>query len=192
MRTIKRHSKDLNKGKYLEIKQTAQAYANEKQRWLFYFQSVENIHFIDGHRLVRNEFVQAGYRSSFGLQARMWKLALIDAAETMDKYWQALFVEVRKLISKNDYLSEEQKHYCFWILKDYQRFQSFFSHRYPTFKGLSTQEITQAGNYLHRIIDRKRGAYPKVKLARSFVLDANCYSIFEENDCQYVKVMTLE
>jgi hypothetical protein len=30
----------------------------------------------------------------------MWKLALVDAAETWDKYWQAMFVEPRRKISQ--------------------------------------------------------------------------------------------
>ena len=192
MRTVKRHSTELNKGKYATLEATASSYAAEKRYWLGYFQQAGHVHAIGRPRIARDEHIRNGYRSPFGLQARMWKLALTDAAETMDKYWQATFVEVRRLVFRHGSLSQDQKHYCFRILKDYRWLELLFLHQYPEFKGLTCDERRKAGNYLNRIIRRKRGVYPHAGLTRSFALDAQCYNLFTSNNNQYIKVMTLE
>ena len=192
MRTVKRYSTELNKGKYAALEAIASSYAAEKRYWLGYFQQAGHVHAISRPRIARDEHIQKGYRSPFGLQARMWKLALTDAAGTMDKYWQAVFVKVRKLVFRHDRLSRDQKHYCFRILKDYRWLELLFLYRYPEFRDLTRDERKKAGNYLNRIIRRERGAYPRVGPPRGFVLDANCYNIFTVNNNQYIKIMTLE
>ena len=185
MRTVKRHSRELNKGKYAVLEATASSYAAEKRYWLEYFQQAGHVHAISRPRIARDEHIRNGYRSPFELQARMWKLALADAAETMDKYWQAAFVKIRRLVFRHGSLSRDQKHYCFRILKDYRWLELLFLHQYPEFEDLNYDERKKAGNYLNRIIRRERGTHPHIGLSRSFTLDAQCYS-------QYTKIMTLE
>lgn len=192
MRTIKRHSMALNFGKQQILRDMARAYAREKDYWLGMFQRSRKIHLIKQHRKIRDEQIKANYKSPNGLQARMWKLALIDAAETMDKYWQALFVVIRSLVHHNQNLTKEQKQYCFWILNKYEQFEDLLNHHFRKFDGLSAQEIKQAGNYLNRIIRRERGKLPRVKSSQSFTLDGECYSLFEHEGRQYIKIMTLQ
>jgi hypothetical protein len=171
----------LNKGKLLTIIGIISAFTNEKKLWLQFF--ISAVCSIKAHRSVRNSYVQSGYISQYGLQARMWKLALIEASEMMDRYWKAFFPKVNELIKKNKNLTEVQKRYCSWILLDYKRVYELFAHNYPVpvhFE-IDRQSIKQAGNYLNRIIRRHRGNFPCIKKARSFELDANCYKIFEHN-----------
>src|SRR5271156_5102221 len=78
---------------------TRQAYTREKQRWLQHFQCWKRQPYLERPRTLRDEMVKQGYRSPNQLQARHWKLALNDAAETWDKYWQSIFVKVRLKIS---------------------------------------------------------------------------------------------
>ena len=192
MRTIKRCSDVLNKGKIKAINQTALAYTKEKKYWLGIFQQPQYIGYTKRHRIVRNKFVAAQYQSCYGLQARMWKLALIDAAETMDKYWQSIFDKVKSCIYKNKNLNETERHYCFWLLKDYQRLPSILQGIPLEFKGMDHRERKHVIHFLKRTIKKNRKSYPTAKLSRSFALDDNCYSCFEHHGKQYIKVMSLK
>jgi putative transposase len=192
MRTIKRCSDVLNKTKIKSVNQTTSAYTKEKKYWLGIFQQHQYIGYTKTHRMVRNQFVSAKYQSHYGLQARMWKLALIDAAETMDKYWQSIFDKVKTCIYQNKNLNEERRHYCFWLLKDYQRLPSILQGKPPEFKGMSYQERKQAICFLQRSIKKYRKSYPAAKLSRSFSLDDNCYGCFEHHGKHYIKIMSLK
>ena len=141
MRTIKRQSIKLNIGKNIIFQSIARAYAKEKQYWLLQFQQIMHIPYIKNHRIVRNNAVQSSYKSPYGLQARQWKLALQDAADTMDKYWQSLFDGVKSDIHKSS-LADIERHYAYWLLKDYARFADVLSFKTPSFKELSLKEST--------------------------------------------------
>jgi putative transposase len=182
----------LNKTKIKAVNRTAWAYTKEKKYWLGIFQQNQYVGHIKTHRIVRNQFVSAKYQSCYGLQARMWKLALIDAAETMDKYWQSIFDQVKPHIYQNNNLNESKRHYCFWLLKDYPRLPSILQGKPPEFKGMSYQERKQTLCFLQRTIKKYRKSYPAAKLSRSFALDDNCYTCFEHHGKQYIKVMSLK
>jgi putative transposase len=191
MRTMKRCSDSLNKVKLNTVSVIASAYAKEKRYWLNIFQQSDYMSGIKKHREVRDEFVAATYQSPYGLQARMWKLALIEAAETMDKYWQSIFDKVKTAVFNNPNLDKTQRHYCFWLLKDYHRLPSVLAGTVIEFNGIAYTKLRQAVNFLKRTIKRYRKSYPMTKINRSFSLDANCYTCFEHHGKQYIKIMTL-
>lgn len=191
MRTVKRDTYPLNPGKQKEISALCRAYAREKRYWLDVFATRRNQARISRHREVRNEALAEGYVPASGLQARMWKLALVDAAETWDKYWQAVFVEARRRISKNAALDENQRRYLFWLLKDYRRFDAAL-HGEPPVPGFAVDgSLKRLTRTLGKIVRSLRGKVPRVQVARSFYLDANCYTVFVENGTQYLKIMSL-
>jgi putative transposase len=192
MRTIKRLTVDLNLIKLNRLKPIAIAYAKEKQYWLNVFQKKENLREIKLSRRIRDRAVKAKYRSPYGLQARMWKLALQDAAETMDKYWQSLIEKIRKNIYRNKALTDPQKHYAYWVLKDYRKLQSVLSFLQPEFKELPLLERKRVVNYLNRQIKKYKKTLPRVKIVRSFCLDEDCYHTFLHKERQYISIMTQE
>src|SRR5271165_3465739 len=110
MRTVKRLTVPLNVGKESALQDLCKAYAREKQHWLSLLQSNHFQSLLGNHRQIRDHFVREGYQSVSGLQARHWKLALQDAVETWDKYWQALFVKLRTKISRRRYKDEEYRY----------------------------------------------------------------------------------
>lgn len=111
MRTVKRKAVPLNAKKQKVLKELCWAYTREKQLWLQHFQPWKCQPHLGRPRTLRDEMIKQGYRSSNQLQARHWKLALDDAAETWDKYWQSAFVKVRLKISHRKALSETERHY---------------------------------------------------------------------------------
>lgn len=192
MRTIKRDTYPLNQGKLQEVKDLCAAYSREKRYWLDVFRSDLNQGRIRRHREVRNEAIASGYVSPHGLQARMWKLALVDAAETWDKYWQAAFIDIRRRIAKNSTLAEDQRRYLYWLTKDYRRFTDALHGAGPTPPFDVTGSLSRLTRYLQKVVRSAKGKAPAVKIARSFCLDADCYTSFTENGTQYLKIMSLK
>lgn len=193
MRTVIRHSRPLNDGKWKIISSITRAFASEKDKWLCELARVENIGKVSSDRVQRDILVKSKYVSPFGLQARQWKQALKDGVETLDKNWKALFVEIVPLIMQNANLTKVQKHYCCWALKSYDRLQGILSRCYvvPEFE-ISRADLRHAGNYLNRTIRRHKGSSPRVRRARSFCLDADMYNVFERDGAQYISIMTLQ
>ena len=104
MRTVKYRALTLNRRKKTALKALCKAYACEKRYWLDLLRSWDYQALFGSHRQIRDEFVKRKYHSRYGLQARQWKLALQDAVETWDKYWQSLFVMARTKISRHKYV----------------------------------------------------------------------------------------
>ena len=83
-RTIRRYSCRLNEGKWRIVCGLARAYAAQKDRFLLKYGRPRVFRCYWGLGEARDEMVRSGYRSPFVLQARMWKLALKDAFETVE------------------------------------------------------------------------------------------------------------
>lgn len=193
MRTVKCLAEPLNAGKRASLEAVRIAYAHEKQHWLNEFKKTGNCARIKRHRQVRDEAVRAEYAPATLLPARLWKLALVEAAETMDKYWQAQFVGIRSRAGKNKSFTDGQRHYVNSILKNYESFFLALSGIAPAFrKELGDVDKRQVVRWLKRSVNALKGQMPGVKNQRSVVLDASCYSVFEKSGRQYLKVMTLE
>jgi len=195
-RTVKRHSRELNEGKWRTVTTVAASYARQKDRFLSEYGHPSVFGRYTGERQARDELVAAGYRSPTGLQGRQWKLALKDAFETVERQWLALAESLRSLVMaqwKQGRLTEEQAHYAFWVLKSARRMAQLVGDKAPRPEHFQIEagERQRTVAYLRRVIRRARGAGPRVKKGRSFVLDAEMYSVFEQNGKQYIRIMTL-
>lgn len=192
MRTSQRHViTHLNPGKDDIITALITAYAKEKQYFLDFWS--KNGPLLKKTRVIRDKLVKEGYTSANGLPARLWKLALIDAAETWDKYWKASFVIVRSALAKREDFTESQRHYSNWLLCTYTNFYAFKDGKAPVNPEitLTQTEINKTLRVLRKALQKACGKPPRVRLHRSVVLDANCYSTFVHNGIQYIEVMTL-
>ena len=192
MRTIKRKTLLLNTKKQKALIELCRAYAREKQHWLQYLKDWKHQAYLDRPRTLRDEMVQLRYRSKNDLQARHWKLALDDAAETWDKYWQAIFMQVRSKIAHRKSLSEAGRHYAYWLLKNYPAFVSMMQGKppEPPFP-IEQSEKKSVVSYVRRMLKQYTGTAPTVKKAKSIRFDANCYEVFEHQERQYIKLMSL-
>ena len=55
-------------------------------------------------------------------------------------------------------------------------------------------EVENAGRLVHdlqKIVRKERGKNPSGRKARSFCLDADCYTLFEKDGTRYIKIMSL-
>jgi putative transposase len=187
MRTIKRISYPLNQGKYEAIREIASAYAREKQEHLPDYQDDVLFGRHRNERSLRDELVRTGYRSRHGVSARMWKLAQKDAYETVKKQWAALAESIKPLVaahrtndSPNDTIwTDDQMRYAYWVLLDPRRLAQLAGGEavIPKHFKIEAGPRKVVGNYLRRVVRRKRGEQPYVKLERAFTLDADMYDI---------------
>jgi len=119
-----------------------------------------------------------GYRSPFGLQGRSWKLAIKDAIETVSKQWSQIAADLRQRIATHDQWSDTMKRYAYWLMKTPQSIAHLCSRtaKVPVHFEVAPQKQRTVRNYLRRVIMRRRGKRPRVKIARSVCLDANMYT----------------
>jgi len=192
MRTVKRKTLSINESKRKSLDDLCSGYTREKQYWLQRFQAWDFQAHLDRSRTIRDQAIKQGYRSLNGLQARHWKLALEDAAETWDKYWQATFVQIRSKISHRKDLSETERHYAYWLLKRYASFAATMQGGCPKpsfpMEDLARRHIS---GYVRRLVKKFKGKAPSIKKGRSIRFDANCYELFEHKGRQYIKLMSL-
>jgi putative transposase len=192
MRTIKRNTLSLNAKKQISLREICQSYSREKQHWLHRLQAWNFQAHLGRSRTIRDMIVKQEYKSPSGLQARHWKLALEDAAETWNKYWQALFVKVRPKIARRKDLTETEQHYAFWLLKNNPSFAAMMQGKCPD-PSFPIEKSTKKriANYVRRLVSDCKGKSPAVKISRSVRFDGNCYDVFKEKGRQYIKLMSL-
>jgi transposase len=198
--TVRQKSLPLNKKKWSEVVKTTEAYASQKDAFLVEYEHVKYLPYLGEKRRLRDELVSAGFVSPFGLQARQWKLALDDALFTLERQWEAAVVEVKERLYRHEGLTGEEKHYASWLLykhekygRDWQRLKAIF-----TGEDIINEEIkldakgrAKVRKYLKRTFRRVLGRKPRVKKARSFVVDEQMYRVFATNNRQYIAVATL-
>jgi putative transposase len=196
MRTVKRESLFLNKEKYKDLEDLCIAYSREKKDWLKRLEKWEFQALLDNPRKLRDDFVKQSYTSRYGLQNRQWKLALEDACETWTSYWAAIFVGLRRKIA-NAKMTEAERRYAYWLIKGFSQFAELMQRKKPKLaeniiKEFSEASLSKVQNFIRKKANELRKKSPNVKQFRIAKFDANCYSIFEHNGMQYIKLMSLQ
>ncbi|WP_252393532.1 hypothetical protein [Hydrogenibacillus sp. N12] len=115
-RTVRLMSLPLNRRKWETLKRTIEAYARQKDAFLVRYAHLDFLPYLGpgGRRALRDELVRTGFKSPYGLQARLWKMALEDALLTIERHWEAVLRDVVR--SLPDAWSEGRKHYARWLL----------------------------------------------------------------------------
>jgi putative transposase len=190
MRTIKRISPKLNRGKFDALREIASAYAREKQEHgqVYHDDALFGAH--ASERTRRDALVKDKYKSPYGVSGRMWKLAQKDAYEMVEKQWAALAQEIKPLIGAHQagkdgkatcrtVWTENQLRYAYWLIYTPRRTAELVAGQapLPTHFEIALGERRAVRNYLRRVIRRKRGRQPLVQLERSFALDPDMYDI---------------
>ncbi len=200
MRTIKRYSLPINQGKWDKLVKLARLYRDEKNVHLAYY-NIDHKFCSDQSNIDQQmRYVQEGYKSPFGLLARQWKIAQKEASQTTDKYWCALAAKVKSLLAghKAEW-SDAEMHYAYWLTYHSKRLAELMGGQKapePEHFQISYAKKKRVRNYLRRVVRRKRGKRPFAKMARSFGMDSDMYSVVEKpkamsNPTQFIKIMGL-
>ena len=192
MRTVKRKVALVSASKRSMLEASCLAYTHEKKYWLDTLRAKKYQADLGSYRKIRDTALQNKYQSRCGLQARQWKLALQDAVETWNSYWQALFVQVREKIARHA-MTEEERHYAFWLLKGYKQFTALMAGEIPEAPFPIERSIChQVSGYTQRTVRKLQGKPPTTQKARILKFDADCYEVFEKQGTQYIRLMSLQ
>ncbi len=191
MRTVKRRSVKLNKGKWRSVERMAQAFARDKQAHLDFYQSGGNFAAARGWRERRDAVKESDHHLKTPLPVHASDLAVKEAYETEEKYWASIAEQIDVTRAR---WSDEQKHYANWLMYDARRFSSLIEGRAPINEGISLtmEERKQVQNYLRRRARRIMKNRPRVKKARSFVLDNSLYKVFKTTGGEGIAISGLE
>jgi putative transposase len=143
MRTIRRVSLPLNQGKWEALREMARCYRGEKNEHLRYYHKDARFAADDSDRPHRDELVRVGYACSHKLQGRMWKMALKDGYETVERQWASLAKDLKPLIARHEQWSESAKHYAYWLIYTPRRMSELTSGRAPVPLKFSVPEHEQ-------------------------------------------------
>jgi IS605 OrfB family transposase len=193
MRTVKRESVKLNKGKFGTIEKIARAFADDKQVHLDFYQDELNFAEATSYRLRRNDLKTTSHHTSTPLSVHASDLAVKEAFEAEVKYWAAIAADIHPRIGSRQW-TDEQKHYAYWLLFSEKRFSALILDRAPINEKikLTLPEKKQVQSYLRRRARRMMGARPGVKFARSLVLDSTLYSVIDSLTGQGISISSLE
>ncbi len=191
MRTVKRSSVKLNRVKFAAIEKIARAFAGDKREHLDFYQEGLNFSAAGNYRARRNE-LKTDHHAGTSLPVHASDLALKEAFETEVKYWSAIAADIHARISARPWTAA-QKHYAFWLLYDAQRFSALIFGRAPIKEKihLTLAQRRQVQNYLRRRARRMMGRRPRVKSARSFVLDNTLYAVGRTLSSQVIAISSL-
>lgn len=127
-------------------------------------------------------------------------MALDDALLTLERQFEAAIVEVKERLYRHEGLTNEEKHYAFWLLykhekrgRDWRRIQAVFTGEDIVNEkiNLGANGRTKVRKYLKRVFRRVLGKKPRVRKARSFDVDQQMYRVFAVGNRQYIAVATL-
>src|SRR5215813_839110 len=193
MRTVRRESLKLNQAKFDALERIARAFASDKQAHLDFYQHDLNFSEAHSYRLRRNDLKTINHHASTPLSVHVSDLAVKEAFETEVKYWAAIAAEIHPRIASR-WWTGEQKHYAYWLLNDEHRFSLLILDRAPINEkiSLAVGERKQVQNYLRRRARPIMKARPRVRIARSFVLDSTLYAVVRTPSGQGIAISSLE
>jgi len=193
MRTVKRESVKLNQVKYEALERIARATAWDKQIHLDFYQAGLNFSAEKNYRVRRNDLKRTDHHASTPLSVHASDLAVKEAFETEKKYWAAIAADIHPRIGARQW-TEAQKHYAFWLLCDEHRFSRLILERAPINPKieLPIAQRRQVQSYLRHRARRIMKARPRVKIARSFVLDNTLYRVIDGLRGQGISLSSLD
>jgi IS605 OrfB family transposase len=159
------YSKNLNRGKFSELKEIAKRLGRLRAEVWRRFGSVSGVGIT--HRHIRDQWLAE--KRTFDVPARLWKETLRDTFADICLYREASKVKVRKAIHQRTDDDEERKR-LYTLLKSDRWLED---------------------NYLRRMM-RKNCQHGKTKVDNQIILDTGCYTAFTQNGQAWIKVMGLE
>ena len=143
------------------------------------YSSIKSLNKIFDANSIRNEWTKNDFLNNFNIPKRFVRNALVDGIGDIKKSWTNCFDKVRKLISKNSNLSDEEKHFLRYILKSPKLTYLILNRKkiesIKKFEDLSLEQITHLKKLLRRLVRKCLPNKSKFKLSNSIMIDTEMY-----------------
>lgn len=176
-----------------EIRELARRQGKVRSEAFHKYGSIMGLEHLDYPEAIRDEWIKTAYAEKFGLQARMWKIALSDAFAMIKSKWANIFRRVKRKIANNGKFSKEEKAYAYYLLKSPKllaralRQEDFVIDK---FKDVNRGLVHK---YLKSRIRKAFGRKPSVRKANTVSLDMNMYDFHTDDKGRlWLGVMGLE
>lgn len=206
VRTIKQYSELLTALQQKQLMDVLKPYNKQIDVFLTVYAHLKFLHLVtnsSGQKQLRDFLIKNNFKSPCGLQARQWKMALVDACEIIHRQWESDISFVQNdYLYKHKKLTEQEKHYANWLLiksvggRDFSRILAIFNNTDTTYNSIELDEKgrKKIRHYLHRCFLKTLGNRPRKKSSRSINCDPQLYDIKwdEEKKCQVLELTTLQ
>lgn len=124
-KTIRQYSKDLISDEDMEkLQEIADGYKKTKRYVYARYGGIGSLSKIYPGYSVQNEMTESGFRKELGLPSVYFYLAVFEAAGDIRGQWEKTKAKIRQLVSQNENLAEEEKHYLRFLLKVKNAFEA--------------------------------------------------------------------
>ena len=168
-----------------QLEALLRAFGKERQHFIDLLFTRDHRAFCIGNRWrkLRDTLVMEKYRSSYGLQARHWKMALQTAAATVSNYWRLVQANALSRIRRKDWfarLNKLEQRYVYFLLGSLSEdFFTMLDGKCPSVVTDTEKESVASRKGLCkamvRTIHDEQGKRPKHGRDASVWFDCSCY-----------------
>lgn len=129
-KTVHQYNKEpISDGDMQKLLDIAEDYRKVKNYVYVRFGGVGSLSKLYPGYTVQNEMTASGYREKLDMPSVYFYLAVFDALADIKSQWTRTKSKISMLVSRNDGLSEEEKHYLRFMLKISNAFEAALNHR---------------------------------------------------------------
>lgn len=117
-KTVHQYNREqISKENMQKLLDIAEDYRKVKNYVYMRFGGISSLAKIYPGYTVQNEMTESGFRETLGLPSVYFYLAIFDALGEIKGQWTKTKTKLAKLVSKNEYFTEDEKHYLRFLLK---------------------------------------------------------------------------
>ena len=184
-----------------QLEALLRAFGKERQHFIDLLFTRDHRAFCIGNRWrkLRDTLVMEKYRSSYGLQARHWKMALQTAAATVSNYWRLVQANALSRIRRKDWfarLNKLEQRYVYFLLGSLSEdFFTMLDGKCPSVVTDTEKESVASRKGLCkamvRTIHDEQGKRPKHGRDASVWFDCSCYKALVVGEQVRLDLMSL-
>ena len=185
-KTIKLYSEQLTLNELMSLKILLDYRESCKNYFYSRFSGIEYLDKLN-FRDIRDSLLVKDVKDEmkkFHLSARTWKMDLSEAISNIKTMWSNMETEIKHYIRNNENLTDEDRHYLFYVLKSKNLWAEAVQTKNITeTKKLSKIKISKSKEYLINLLCRyTRMAKPKISVSRnlkSIQFDTGMYDLVD-------------
>jgi hypothetical protein len=179
-RTIRQYGEVTEPSSLEQLLELARRYGLARNYFLSRYSGINSLDLLPNHRKnIRDALMKTDVPKQFKLSARYWKNSLDESVGTIKSEWSNTKNRMRDAVSKNAGLSEDEKHYIYYVLKSPSIFKAILCRKsFDVPKNLP--DIANRTHTIHNLIRRYarryKGNISTMKKKNQVMVDSDMYN----------------